>query len=211
MTDARIPERWLNDRRLLLLSDAAFRLHITGLVWAVSNRTEGVIDEADLPLVPRVDPGLTAELEKVGLWEREGSGWVLVEFDNTQTSRAQLEGLDHRRKQDRERAKRYRDNRKTPSDSSRDSSRDDKGQARPGQASTVGKAKSNSRSNLSTDVGERDSQHKDVEEAWPTTAVPGEGFSSSQTEAKPPEFAIFNRGNAGNLAAQTDQAALERV
>lgn len=71
-------------------------------------------------------------------------------------------------------------------------------------------SKSNSRSKLSTDVGKKDSQHKDVED-WPATAVPGEGSSSSSTEAKPPEFAIFNRMGAGNPAAQNDQATLERV
>jgi hypothetical protein len=39
MTDARFPERWLNDRRLLRLSDAAFRLFVISLTWSVSNRT----------------------------------------------------------------------------------------------------------------------------------------------------------------------------
>jgi len=43
-TDARVPDRWLSDRRLQRLSDAHFRAFITSLVWSVSNRTKRVIE-----------------------------------------------------------------------------------------------------------------------------------------------------------------------
>lgn len=125
MTDARLPGRWLTDRRLMRLSDAAFRLHVTALMFAVENRTEGELDDADLSLVPRVDPGRAVELEKAGLWTRERDHWCIAGFDATQTSRAQLEGLDQRQKQDRQRAQRYRENRRRSRDASRDESRDD--------------------------------------------------------------------------------------
>lgn len=57
MTDARFPERWLNDRRVLRLSDPAFRLFVISLTWSVSNRTYGELydDDDDLLLIPRVD------------------------------------------------------------------------------------------------------------------------------------------------------------
>jgi hypothetical protein len=38
MTDARFPERWLQDRRVLRLSDVGFRLFTLSLAWSVSNR-----------------------------------------------------------------------------------------------------------------------------------------------------------------------------
>lgn len=150
MTDARLPERWLMDYRFDDLSNAAYRLYFTGLMSAVSNRTDGVLEDRRLKRLPNVDPGCAGELEKAGLWLRDGDRWVITDFANTQTSSKQLEGLDLKRQQDRDRSKRYRDGKK-----SRDSSRDDKGQARQGKVRTGTEA-----------------EH---EEPWPeTTAVPGE-------------------------------------
>jgi len=50
VTDARFPERWLNDRRVLRLSDPAFRLFVIPLTWSVSNRTDGDLYDDDLRL-----------------------------------------------------------------------------------------------------------------------------------------------------------------
>lgn len=155
MTDARFPERWLNDRRLLRLSDGAFRLFVTAMTWSVSNRTDGVVSEDDLPLMLRVDPGQAVELEKHDLWRREGDGWLITDFADTQTSKAQLDGLDLKRQQDRERASRYREKRK-----SRDSSRDDKGQDRTGKDRTGIYVEG---------LQEREEEDDD----WPAPAIPG--------------------------------------
>jgi hypothetical protein len=73
MTDARFPERWLNDRRLLRLSDAAFRLFVVSLTWSVSNRTDGELDASDLALMPGIDPTAAGELARAGLWMAGGS------------------------------------------------------------------------------------------------------------------------------------------
>ena len=43
MTDARFPERWLNDRRVLRLPDDAFRLFVLSLAWSVANQADGRI------------------------------------------------------------------------------------------------------------------------------------------------------------------------
>jgi hypothetical protein len=150
VTDARYPERWLNDRRILRLSDPAFRLFVTALVWSVANRTEGVIDEADLSLIPQVDGDRSAELAKAGLWHREHDTWVIDCFADSQTSKSQLDGLDLKRRQDALRAATYRARK------SRDSSRDDKGQARPGQARTGSE--------------EKELEEQAEQEAWPTVA-----------------------------------------
>jgi hypothetical protein len=108
MTDARFPERWLNDRRLRRLSDPGFRLFMVSLTWSVSNRTDGVLYPDDLALLADIDPARGAELEKAGLWRREKDCWLVVDFENTQTTREQLEGLDHKRRMDRERKARQR-------------------------------------------------------------------------------------------------------
>jgi hypothetical protein len=108
VTDARFPESWLNDRRLMRLSDAAFRLHVIAMAWSVSNRTDGAIDQDDLPLMPGVDGGRAAELEKAGLWERRDDSWLLVDFARTQTSRHELDVLDNVRRREREKKARQR-------------------------------------------------------------------------------------------------------
>lgn len=108
MTDARYPEAWLNDRRIVRLSDAAHRLFVTANVWAASNRTDGFIEAADLALIHGVDARHHTELVSAGLWTEVPGGWQIVDFHKTQTTKAQLDGLDHKRHQDRERKARER-------------------------------------------------------------------------------------------------------
>ena len=108
MTDARYPEAWLNDRRIVRLSDAAHRLFVTTLAWSSSNRTDGFIEAADLSLIHGVDARHHTELVAAGLWIEVPSGLQIVDFHKTQTTKAQLEGLDHKRHQDRERKARER-------------------------------------------------------------------------------------------------------
>ncbi|AQA24804.1 hypothetical protein BTZ20_4474 [Rhodococcus sp. MTM3W5.2] len=43
LTDARLPERLLTDRRYQTLPLDAFKSYHVALMWAVSNRTEGLI------------------------------------------------------------------------------------------------------------------------------------------------------------------------
>ncbi|WP_405071569.1 hypothetical protein OG558_19725 [Kribbella sp. NBC_01510] len=107
MTDARYPERWLNDRRINRLSDSAHRAFVRSLAWSVSNRTDGRLYADDLDDL-RVDPGVVVEFTKAGLWETWDEGWLIVDFDTTQTTKAQLEGLDHKRVLDRARKQRER-------------------------------------------------------------------------------------------------------
>jgi hypothetical protein len=114
MTDARFPERWLNDRRLLRLSDAAFRLFVISLTWSVSNRTDGVLDTGDLTLIPGVNPAAAGELARAGLWMAGGSPsptaapWLIIEFASTQTSSSELQILTNARRREREKKRRQR-------------------------------------------------------------------------------------------------------
>jgi hypothetical protein len=103
VTDARFPDRWLTDRRIQLLPDNAFRLFILVLAWSVSNKTDGVIYDDDLLLIPRVDAGCADHLVKAGLWAREADYWVIAVFADTQTSRSELDALAARRLSDRQR------------------------------------------------------------------------------------------------------------
>ena len=108
MTDARYPEAWLNDRRVVRLSDAAHRLFVTANAWSASNRTDGFLEAGDLSLIHGIDSRHQTELVSAGLWSEVEGGWQVVGFHKTQTTKAQLDGLDHKRHQDRERKARER-------------------------------------------------------------------------------------------------------
>lgn len=108
MTDARFPERWLNDLRILKLTDAAFRLHVTGLAMSVSNRTDGHLTDDALMLIHRVNSDRVDELERGGLWRRDGDGWLITDFAATQTAANELAALENARRRDREKKARQR-------------------------------------------------------------------------------------------------------
>jgi hypothetical protein len=138
MTDARFPERWLNDRRLVRLPDAVFRLFIVSLAWSVANRTDGRIYDDDLPLIPGgQDGGHVWILADTGIWIRchDRSYWLIADFEETQTTREQLEATATARQKARDKKRRQR---AAASVVPRDNTRP--GQARPGQApQTVGR------------------------------------------------------------------------
>ena len=93
MTDARFPERWLNDRRVLRLPDDAFRLFVCGLAWSVANKTDGYLSDEDLALIPGVNLEAAAALYDAELWWGHMHGAQITVFEETQTSRDDLETL----------------------------------------------------------------------------------------------------------------------
>ncbi|MDN8793368.1 hypothetical protein Q0M19_14205, partial [Staphylococcus aureus] len=70
MTDARIPERYLNDRRILKLTDTEPTSYFMAGVWSVSNRTDGKFDDGDLDLIPTFSKSAIKSLIGNGLWAR---------------------------------------------------------------------------------------------------------------------------------------------
>lgn len=108
MTDARLPERFLTDRRILLLSDAHRSSYIMATLYAVANRTEGHLTPLDVGLIPTFDRSAIPALVKAGLWRTTEDGWLDTEFAKNQTSRGELEGLEHGRRVEREKKARQR-------------------------------------------------------------------------------------------------------
>ncbi len=134
MTDARFPERWLTDRRIMRLDAESFRVFMVALAWCASNRTDGAVSRDDLPMIPHADGTRVAVLVRAGLWHVTRDGWQIDGWDLTQTTRAQLEHLDRKRVMDRERKARQRAReRDSTRDVTRDGPGDNTGQDRPGQ------------------------------------------------------------------------------
>jgi hypothetical protein len=110
MTDARLPERWLNDRRITRLSDPAFRAFGNVLMWSAGNLTDGVITARDLDDIPRVTIAVWAELVEAGLFGPlgdDGDRWLFVEH-LTQPTRAEVEAAASARGKAREKKARQR-------------------------------------------------------------------------------------------------------
>lgn len=103
MTDCRLPERWLNDRRLQRLSPDHFRSFVNALLYAVANRTDGVIDPSDLGLIPHWAAGAAQALIDAELFTPLARGWLLADYESTQSSRSELETLERIRAADRRR------------------------------------------------------------------------------------------------------------
>jgi hypothetical protein len=75
----------------------------TSCGWAPCYRTL-----RPLALIHGVDQTKAVELVTAGLWPQASDGWRVVDFHKTQTTKAQLDGLDHKRHMDRERKARER-------------------------------------------------------------------------------------------------------
>jgi len=137
--DARYPERWLTDRRVLRLSDPAHRLFVTALVWSVANRSDGVITDEDLELLPRVDSRCVWELADAALWLRalDSSAWLITDYEATQTTRDDLDRAEQARRAARDKKRRQRSSRGRPGgrqhgDVPEDTTRQGKAKARQG-------------------------------------------------------------------------------
>jgi hypothetical protein len=138
VTDARFPERWLSDKRLMRLSPEHFRAFMTSLAWSVSNRTDGVIEPEDLALIPHFATGAAQAFVDAGLWGAREHGWYINGFETTQTTREQLAHLEEARAKGRERQARHRaakraDDTAVTRDVQRDVTVNDIGQDRTGQ------------------------------------------------------------------------------
>lgn len=78
----RLDDRFPSHRKVALLSDRAFRLHVSALCWSSENLTEGKILDTELRVIAHVR-GLKAaakELEDRQLWDRVDGGWMIHDF-----------------------------------------------------------------------------------------------------------------------------------
>lgn len=108
MTDARLPERWLNDRRLQRLSADHFRTFINTLLWSVANRTDGRIEREDVGLIPHWSANAAKAFVSDGLFTPQPDGWLIADYGTTQTSRSDLETLERIRARDRQKKQQRR-------------------------------------------------------------------------------------------------------
>ncbi len=88
----KLDDRFPSHRKVALLSDRAFRLHISAICWCSENLTDGRISDRELPLVAHIR-GLKAtakQLEDAGVWDRTDDGWEIHDFLDYNPSREQV-------------------------------------------------------------------------------------------------------------------------
>lgn len=218
MTDARFPERWLNDRRIMRLSPRDFRSYVLALTYAVANRTDGRLDLADLEACPGFNLESIAPLVSAGLWLEVDAGiWAIVGFTETQTTRAQLDAAARKREAERIRQAEHRARRAAEQANSvpagsepvtRDVTRDvtedcsRPGQDRTGQALRSEEVPSEQddtteppltpsqeSSSSATDLGDL--------ETWPEVRVPGTDTRAPSLDDAAPIVAPARHGGSG--------------
>lgn len=89
---ARLDDRFPTNRKVALLSDAAFRLYVTAICWSTENLTDGVIRTKELRVVANVRAAgrRAQELVDAGLWEQTPDGWVIHDFAEYQPTAEQV-------------------------------------------------------------------------------------------------------------------------
>jgi hypothetical protein len=108
----RLDDRFPSHRKVALLSDRAFRLHVSAICWCAENLTDGHISDRELPLVAHMR-GVKAtaqQLQNAGLWDRTDDGWMIHDYLDYNPSREQVIAD---RKKNAERQERFRQRKKS--------------------------------------------------------------------------------------------------
>lgn len=102
---ARFDDHFPVNRKVEGLTDTAFRLHVSAIIWCVRNLMDGVVPEGDLELVTarvRAPARFSTELVRRGLWHEAGyecgsdncppsgpDGWVIHDYFEFQPTKEQ--------------------------------------------------------------------------------------------------------------------------
>lgn len=92
MTWVRLDDRFTDHPKVAGVSDAAFRLHVSGLCWSARNLTDGNIARAIIGRLGVPNPAKkAAQLVDAGLWEATGDGWLIHDYLEFNPSKAKVE------------------------------------------------------------------------------------------------------------------------
>lgn len=116
----KLDDRFPSHRKVALLSDRAFRLHVSAICWCSENLTDGRITDRELPLVAKVR-GVKAtaqQLADAGLWDRTDDGWMIHDYLDFNPSREQVLAERKKNAERQERFRRRKNGKPVPPDGS---------------------------------------------------------------------------------------------
>ena len=138
----RLDDRFPSHRKVALLSDRAFRLHVSAICWCAENLTDGHIADRELPLITRLRnvKATAKQLEDAGLWDRSDAGWFVHDYLDYNPSRDQVLAERKKNAERQERFRRRKKSQPTPSDADRNAGSNGvtKGQGDTANASSEG-------------------------------------------------------------------------
>ena len=97
----RLDEGFSEHRKVLELSDAAFRLHVTALCFCARNLTDGFVSEVAAHRCHPKPKALIAELISAHLWTRTSGGYAIHDYLGYNPTRAQVESERQKAKERR--------------------------------------------------------------------------------------------------------------
>lgn len=185
MADARLRSEWLGQMRFDDLSDAAWRVFTSALMWSVGNGTDGVIPKRYLRYLHpsgTVEPAVIADLVKASAWSEQGDAYVMVDWAGAlgQSTAEQIdkyrEDARERQRRRRERAKQRRDaqeGEQSPPEAQSEGvtpnvTRDVTQNVGIGTGNGKGKGKGSGKRDLSENVNERTGEVT----SWATAEIP---------------------------------------
>lgn len=117
----RLDDRFPSHRKVALLSDRAFRLHVSAICWCAENLTDGRIGDRELPLIAHIRSAKATakQLEDSGLWDRTNDGWVIHDYLDYNPSREQVLAERKKNAERQERFRRRRAGKPLPPDGAR--------------------------------------------------------------------------------------------
>ena len=107
MTWTKLSDDFSDDCARAGLTDAAFRTHVEGLIWAMRRENAGYLDKIAVQRgieTPNVEAAIS-ELVEAGFWEPTGNGWQIVHHMQHQP---EPEVIARRRDQTADRVRRSR-------------------------------------------------------------------------------------------------------
>jgi hypothetical protein len=112
----KLEDRFPSHRKVALLSDRAFRLHVSAICWCAENLTDGRVSDRELPHVAHIR-GIKAtakQLEDAGLWDRTDDGWLIHDYLDYNPSREQVVADRRKNAERQERFRRRKNGKPTP-------------------------------------------------------------------------------------------------
>jgi hypothetical protein len=91
VTWANFDDNFADHPKVLGLSDGAFRLHVSGIVYCSRYLTDGEVPAVQVPrLMPNYQAKYAAELVARDLWDRDGESYHIHDYLQWNRSRAQV-------------------------------------------------------------------------------------------------------------------------
>lgn len=79
--------------KIVVLTDAEYRIHSTAIIYANEHRTDGVISREAVTVFRGYKATAVKQLETRGLWLPHDDGWVIRNYLKWNKSRAEIEEL----------------------------------------------------------------------------------------------------------------------